>query len=73
VSTLVYSLCALTSAVCAAVLIREHRRQPTRLLLWSSLAFCAFAVNNVLAFTDFVVLTQVDLSLLRASTACICR
>ncbi len=69
-STVVYSLCALTSALCAAVLIREHRRRPTRLLLWSSLSFSCFALNNLLAFADFVVLPQ-DLSLLRAGSGCL--
>jgi hypothetical protein len=69
VNVLVYSLCALTSALCAAVLIREYRRRHTRLLLWSSLSFSCFALNNLLAFTDFVVLPQFDLSVVRAGTA----
>lgn len=70
-STLVYSLCALTSGLCAAALIREHRRHRTRLLLWGSLSFSCFALNNLLAFTNFVVLPQLDLSLLRAGSACV--
>lgn len=67
----VYLLCAVTSALCAALLIREYRRRPrTRLLLWSSLSFTALAVSNALVFTDFVVLPDVDLSVVRAATAC---
>ena len=39
----VYFLCALTSGLCAILLIREYMRHHTRLLLWSSLAFSCFA------------------------------
>ena len=68
-ATAVYVLCMLTSAFCATLLIREYRRSSARLLLWSSLSFVAWAVNNALVFTDLVVLPGVDLSLLRAITA----
>lgn len=67
----VYLLCAVTSAVCAVLLIREYAHQQTRLLLWSSLAFSCFAFSNALVFTDFVVLPSVDLSLIRAGSACL--
>ncbi len=70
-ATAVYFLCAVTSTLCAALLIREYVRRPhTRLLLWSSLSFTALALSNALVFTDFVVFPDVDLSLLRAATAC---
>jgi hypothetical protein len=70
-ATAVYLLCALTSAACAVLLSREYRRTHTRLLLWSSLSFSAFAVTNILAFADFVVLPAIDLSILRAGTGCV--
>ena len=34
----VYALCALTSLVCAWLLLRAYQRQRTRLLLWSSVS-----------------------------------
>jgi hypothetical protein len=65
----VYVLCALTSVLCAALLIRSWIRTHTRLLLWSSLCFVGLAVNNVLLFVDRIVVPQVDLALLRTTTA----
>lgn len=63
----VYLLCALTSLWCAAALLRTYRRRGTRLLLWSSLCFIGLAANNAMLFVDLVVLTSVDLSLVRAA------
>jgi hypothetical protein len=60
-ATGVYLLCALTSALCAVLLLREYRRSRARLLLWSSISFFGFAVSNALAFTDFVVLPDVEI------------
>lgn len=39
-------------------------------MLWSSLSFTCFALSNALVFTDFVVVPDQDLSLVRAATAC---
>jgi hypothetical protein len=68
-ATAVYLLCMLTSAFCAALLLREFRRNHARLLLWSSLSFIAWAANNALVFTDLVVLPEIDLSVVRALVA----
>jgi hypothetical protein len=65
----VYVLCALTSVLCAALLIRSWIRSRARLLLWSSLCFVGLAVNNVLLFVDRIVVPQVDLALVRTTTA----
>ncbi len=62
----VYLLCALTSLVCAALLVRSYVRNRTTLLLWSSICFVCLAANNVLLFLDKVVLADVDLALERA-------
>jgi hypothetical protein len=67
---IVYLLCALTSVSCAALLLRDYRRRPTTLLLWSSLSFAMLAISNTLVFTDFVLVPSIDLSLVRAATAC---
>jgi len=69
-ATAVYLLCMLTSAFCAILLLREYRRAPARLLLWSSVSFIAWAVNNALVFIDLVILpVAIDLSLVRALVA----
>jgi hypothetical protein len=68
-ATAVYLLCMLTSALCAALLLREYRRSGARLLLWSSLSFIAWATNNALVFMDLVVVPGYDLSLVRAMVA----
>jgi hypothetical protein len=65
----VYALCALTSAGCAVLLARGYRRQRTRLLLWSTLCFAGLALNNVLLFTDLVLVPSIDFSLWRGLTA----
>ena len=64
----VYVLCALTSVACAALLFRSYLRGRAPLLLWSSLCFAGLAVNNVILFVDKVVVTDVDLSMLRAAS-----
>ena len=68
-ATIVYLLCTVTSAFCAILLAREYRRTSARLLLWSSLSFAGWAVNNALVFTDLVVLPSTDLSLVRTATS----
>ena len=69
IATLVYLLCMLTSTFCAVLLLREYRRNPVRLLLWSSLSFVAWALNNALVFTDLIVFPGIDLLLVRALTS----
>jgi len=65
----VYALCALTSTVCAILLVRSYRRTRIRLLFWSAFCFMALAINSVLVFIDLVVVPQTDLLLLRSLTA----
>jgi drug/metabolite transporter superfamily protein YnfA len=66
---IVYALCATTSIVCAFLLLRNHRRTRSRLLLWSGICFIGLALNNVLLFMDLVVATGIDLSAGRDLTA----
>jgi hypothetical protein len=63
----VYVLCTLASSLCAVLLLREHRRTASRLLLWSGLSFSALAASNALVFMDFVVFPTVDFSLYRGA------
>ena len=67
----VYLLCAVTSIICAVLLIRAYLHSRLRLLFWSFLCFLGFALNNGILFFDKVVVPHVDLSLLRHTPAVI--
>lgn len=67
IAAIVYCLCALTSWMCALLLLRAYAARRARLLFWSGTAFCVFGVSNVFLFVDLVVVPTVDLSLLRSS------
>ena len=64
-ATAVYSLCFITSAVCALLLGRSYFQTRARLPLWSALCFVALALNNLVVVVDMVVLPDGDLRLLR--------
>ena len=65
----VYLLCAMTSTLCAVLLVNGYRRTKTRLLFWSGLCFAGLAVNNVLLFVDLVIVPGVDLGPVRSGAA----
>ncbi|MEO8307836.1 MAG: DUF5985 family protein [Pseudomonadota bacterium] len=66
----VYILGALTTLLCAALLLRGYARGRKRLLLWSGLCFVGLTISNVLLFVDLVMLpSSADLYLLRLATA----
>ena len=62
-------LCALTSALCAVLLLRGWRRSGHRLLLWSGLCFVGLALNNALLVVDLRLTPGHDLSLVRTLPA----
>ena len=57
-ASLVYIVCALTSAACAAMLLRGFLRSRARFLLWSCLCFAALFVNNLMLMIDRVVVPE---------------
>ncbi len=61
----VYILCALTSAMCAVLLLRAWRRNGVRLLLYSGLCFVWLALNNAILCVNLVLVPGMDLSLAR--------
>ena len=65
----VYVLCALTSVLCAGLLLRSYLANRSRLLLWSTLCFIGLAANNVFVFVDLVVVPDIDLRYLRSGSA----
>jgi hypothetical protein len=62
---IVYVLCAATSSVCAALLIRGYRHSHARLLFWSAICFVGLALNNILLLVDLRMVPSIDLSLWR--------
>ena len=71
-ATLIYTLCALTSLTCLALLWRSYAATRSRLLFWSAMCFLLLTVNNVLLVVDKVILpVEVDLSLWRLAAALI--
>lgn len=64
---LVYGLCALTSLLCAILVLRSYRRARTRLLFVVALGFAGLALNNLLMVVDLLLGSLADLSILRSS------
>ena len=63
-------LCAVTSILCALLLLRGYRARRARLLFWASLCFGFLALNNVILYVDLVVMpTQIDLFWYRNTAA----
>jgi hydrogenase/urease accessory protein HupE len=65
----IYTLCALTAALCAYLLLQAYRRGGYRLLLWSGLCFVGLTLNSVLLVIDKLMLPLVDLSIWRTLMA----
>lgn len=68
---IVYILCALLSATCAILLYLGYKKNKFRLLLWSSIGFSGFAVNNILLFVDIIMVPSTDLLIFRTIPALI--
>ena len=66
---LIYSLCAITAAVCTYLLSIAYLRSGYRLLLWSAICFAGLTLNNATLWLDKLVFPEIDLSLLRVSIA----
>ncbi len=62
---LVYTLCFVTSALCAVLLVRAFLRTKMRLLLWSAISFSFLAVNNFFVLGDMILFPDVELLPLR--------
>jgi len=66
-AAVIYSLCAITSALCAYLLVRSYRDTYSRLLLWSSICFAGLTLNNIALWLDKVVFPSTDLTIVRTS------
>ena len=59
---IVYFLCALTSLLCAILLLRGYARRSVSMLLWSGLCFVCFFLSNLILMIDQYVFPSIDLS-----------
>ena len=59
-STIVYSLCALTALLCAALLLRAYAASRARALWWCGLCFCGLTLANVFLILDKVIFPDID-------------
>lgn len=70
-ASVVYLLGALTTLLCAVLLLRGYSRSRQRLLLWSGLCFAVLTLSNGLLFVDLVLLPEVNLLPFRLGTAAV--
>jgi hypothetical protein len=61
----IYTLCLLSSAACAWLLVRSYTRNQTKLLLWSAVCFMLLAINNLMVVIDLLLVPSIDLSIAR--------
>ena len=64
----IYVLCAVTSVLCAGLLLRAWTASRARLLLWSAVCFVLLAANNLLLVIDLMVAEATDLAGVRTAT-----
>lgn len=62
---LIYTMCAVTAAICAGALLGSWRRTGHRILLWSGLCFIALTFNNAVLIMDVLLLPETDLGTVR--------
>jgi hypothetical protein len=56
-----FVLCAVTSLVCLALLVRSYRVGRTRLVLWCAICFAGLAVTNVLLAVNELIVPSVHM------------
>lgn len=66
---IIYMLCAITSAVCAWLLMSAYLNSRYKLLLWGGLCFIGVTLNNILLVLDKIYIQDLDLSGWRLLTA----
>jgi hypothetical protein len=70
-SEIVYILCAITSFLCALMLLAGYATSRNRLLFWAGLCFAGLTLNNLILFVDLVIGTDMDLGPARSGVALI--
>jgi hypothetical protein len=65
-ATIIYGLCAVTSALCASLLLHAYGRTAYRLLFWSGLFFAVATLNNIMLMVDKLIFpVEIDLTIPR--------
>jgi len=64
-AAIIYTLCTLTSLICAVLLLRDYAKSKYRLLLWAGICFVGITLNNALLVTDKLIVQDVDLLTIR--------
>ena len=65
-AALIYGLCTILAAVCAALLLAAWRRTRYRLLLWGGLFFIGTTISSALLIVDKIFLgPEIDLGVWR--------
>jgi hypothetical protein len=67
----IYVLTALTTLLCAILLLRAYAGVRRRLLLWSGLCFVGMTVSNLLVIADLVLFPEIDFYTYRLGSAAI--
>ncbi|MGH8806908.1 MAG: DUF5985 family protein [Noviherbaspirillum sp.] len=63
IASVIYAVCALTSLLCAGLLLRGYRNNGYKLLFWSGLCFIGLFLNNILMILHRMVLpAEADLA-----------
>ncbi len=70
-SAFVYGACALTSLLCAGLLLRSFGQTRYKLLLWSGLCFAGLALSNLVLVLDKVVFPDINFGNYRLAIALI--
>lgn len=52
---IIYTLCTLTSLLCAVLLLRSYFRSRYRLLYWAGICFVGITLNNILLVADKLI------------------
>lgn len=66
---LIYATCMLLSLAIAAMLWRQHRRQPARITLLTALCFSGLALSNFVLVLDKLVYPNADMAVIRHALA----
>lgn len=68
---LIYCLCLAASFGCAGLLWRAYVLNRSRLLFWTSVSFCFFALNNLVLVADLLVFPAADLWIWRQTATAV--
>jgi hypothetical protein len=66
-AAVIYTLCTLTSLLCAVLLFRSYLKSKYRLLYWAGLCFVGLTINNIFLVSDKLIFPEWDFFPLRVA------